>query len=191
MTDAREPGDFAVCPIAGPGGFAIGTAEGLAAVVAKQLTFPGFTRWQHAKVYVGGGKILQAEPGGSVIITQPVQPGDYWSTGIIALPAHARTAAEEIAPRWTGVGYSALDYAALLGHHAHLPDVAVWPGQHGRVSLQQFIAAGGHQICSQLVDSFLLACGVHLFADGRWAGFVMPYDLGRVIAAGKIPYTGR
>lgn len=190
MTDLRQPGDFAVCPIAGPGGLAIGAAEGFADVIARQMNFPAFTKWQHALVYVGGGRCLQAEPGGSRIVARPVYPDDLWSTGHITLPDAARRLAAATAGRWEGIPYSALDYLALAAHRLHAPDWPVWAQNGHRVSLQQFIKDQGHEICSQLVDAFLMSCGVHLFADYRWPGYVMPIDLGHVIEGGAVPYTG-
>jgi hypothetical protein len=38
-------------------------------------------------------------------------------------------------------------------------------------------------MCSQLVDQVLTGCGARLFDDGRWPGYVMPADLGRLLTA--------
>lgn len=181
--DLRQPGDFCVCEVHGPVGKGIGFAEGLCG--------GGFTRWQHAKVYVGDGKILQAEPGGSQIIGQPLIAGELWSTGIIDLPAQVRLNAVSIRDHWTGIPYSELDYLALAQlHFKWIPNHSVWPerdkaGHLHLVSLRQFVASSGHMLCSQLVDAYLLACGWHLYTDGRQPGDVMPSDLGHLIETWK------
>src|SRR5258708_29450415 len=65
-----------------------------------------------------------------------------------------------------GVGYSWADYMAIAAHRLHIPS----PG------LRDFIADSTHQICSQLIDTCYADAGVHLFADGRWPGYVTPAD---------------
>jgi hypothetical protein len=71
------------------------------------------------------------------------------------------------------VGYSYLDYVALAFHSLHIP----FPG------LKNYIASTRHMTCSQLVDQAEKDAGVQLFKDGRWPGYVMPSDLGRLLGA--------
>jgi hypothetical protein len=66
-----------------------------------------------------------------------------------------------------GVGYSFLDYDAIAAHRLHLPV----PG------LRAYIGSTGHLICSQLCDQAYADVGAHLYADGRWPGYVTPLDL--------------
>jgi hypothetical protein len=169
-----EPGDFAVCSVGGPGGKLI--------EVGEYLNGDGFGPWEHAFVYVGDGKILQAEPHGSVIVPYTERGAELWSTGTIALTAAQRGQVPALARGLTGIPYSALDYLALAGHRLHVPDLPVWPGPHHPVTLRTFISDSGHQICSQLTDYFMLQLGVHLFSDGRWPGYVTPASLARLLA---------
>ncbi len=69
------------------------------------------------------------------------------------------------------VGYSALDYLALIAHRDGLD--TQW--------LQDYIGSTKHLICSQFVDTAYQAAGVHLFTDNRWPGFVTPLDLGMLL----------
>jgi len=178
----RQPGDLCVCRISGAGGIAIDFAQWLNGAKA-------FSHWDHVKVYVGGGKILQAEPGGAQIISQPVLPGELWSTGIpsLALSGEQQARVPALAEEYRGIGYSALDYQALAAHRLHFPDWPLWPGtpppegDGHRVTLQQFIKDTGHMMCSFLGDNFRLRLGSHLFADGRWEGYVTPFDIGQLI----------
>lgn len=166
MTDAHLPGDFCVVSIGGFGGRAISIGEWAAG--------DGFTPWDHAFVYLGGGKVLQAEPGGSVIADLGAYEHLVWSTGLIPLTDKQRAAVPALAKLMVGIPYSWLDYFALAAHHLHIPV----PG------LKKYIATTKHEICSQLVDTFMLRMGVHLFTDGRWPGYVMPSDLGNLLMEG-------
>jgi cell wall-associated NlpC family hydrolase len=168
------PGDWAVCSVGGPAGRAI--------EVAEYLNGDGFAPWEHAFVYVGDGKILQAEPGGSRIVPYTEHGAELWSTGKIPLTAAQRAQVPVLAGQLKGVPYSWLDYASLAGHRLHIPDLPLWPGPHHPVTLKTFIGDSGHLICSQLVDYFMLRLGVHLFKDGRWPGFVTPAALAELLA---------
>jgi hypothetical protein len=187
VTDHRQPGDFAVCPISGWGGAGIGWGERWLAHGRAAAT-GAFDHWRHAVVYVGGGRCLQAEPGGSQLITRPVMDGDLWSTGYLDPPdPGVRERAEASATMWEHIPYSALDYLALAAHRARIPNLPVWPGRGHLVNLQQFIGTTGHMMCSQLVDAFLAEMGWHLFTSPpRWPGFVDPYDLGALIQAATV-----
>lgn len=158
------PGDFAVCSIAGQAGALISAME--------RLGYGHATRWDHAFIYMGSGQIVQAEPGGAVLAALGTPACLLWSTGIIPLTGPQRSAICEAAAGYAErhTGYSWLDYGAIAAHRFHLPA----PGLKG------FIASTGHMICSQLVDECYQDAGVHLFQDGRWPGFVAPFDLARV-----------
>jgi hypothetical protein len=160
-----EPGDFAAVRMAGNIGRLVELGE--------WLDGDGFREWGHALVYVGGGYCLQAMPGGSGLVIRGVEPGDIWSTGVIPIPDEARARVGEVARSLTGVGYSWLDYWALVLHRLHIP----WPGLRGRIGRSDRL------ICSQLVDLFEQMLGIHLYADGRWDGYVTPADLGNLLRA--------
>lgn len=140
---------------------------------AEYLVDGWHSPWNHAAVlsrYQGSTMmIVEAQPGGAV-----ERPWHYdhhkvqWSTGILPPCPDAG----EAALAYVGVPYSYLDYAAIGLHRLHVPV----PG------LQLYIADTGHMICSQLADQARADAGSHLFTDGRWPGFVMPSDLGRLMS---------
>jgi hypothetical protein len=176
-----EPGDFFVTDTGGLGGLTIGVMESAVTDDWK----PAPTKWRHAGVYLGNGLVLQAEPGGATIGPRRPNPADVWSTGVRPLTGPQRALVPSLAREYLGIGYSWLDYLALAAHHGHIPDLPAWPEDGHMVTLQAFISASGHQICSQMVDSFRLRLGDHLFTDGRWEGYVMPWDLGNLITGGR------
>lgn len=171
-----EPGDFAVVAVGGAGGVLIGLGE--------RLNGDAFSAYQHAFVYVGDGYVIEAESGGArrrQVNGWPdrpefVTPGQLtaWSTGQLGPltpSADQRTRICAAAEGYVGTPYSWLDYFAIAAHRLHLPV----PGLKG------YIASTGHMICSQLVDQCYADAGVHLFADGRWPGYVTPADLAALI----------
>jgi hypothetical protein len=174
-----EPGDFGAVEISGVVGGLISFGEML-------YGSKGFTKWEHALVYIGDGKCLQAEPGGSAIVTRGVRPGDIWSTGVIDIPDATRAKVPALAESMKGIPYSGLDYVALAAHRLHVPDVPAWPGKTPwhPVTLQTYIGDTGHMICSQLVDEFEERLGIHLFVNPpRWPGYVTPWDIGTLLVS--------
>jgi cell wall-associated NlpC family hydrolase len=158
-----EPGDFAVVSAGGLAGRAVAFGE--------WLNGDAFTQYEHAFVYVGGGRIIQAEPGGANEAPLTGHASILWSSGVIPLTDPQRKAVCDAARGYVGVPYSFLDYAALVAHRLRLPV----PGLRG------FIATTRHQICSQLVDQCYADAGVHLFKDGRWPGYVTPAALAHLL----------
>jgi len=184
LTDP-QPGDLCVCKINGAGGAAIDFAEWFNGAKA-------FSHWDHVRIALGDGMVLQAEPGGAQIVQHDPQPGELWSTGLrsLALDTAQQSQVWELGHQLQGTPYSALDYWALTAHRVHLPDWAIWLGTTAgsRVTLQEYISDSGHQICSQLADYVRLRLGSHLFSDNRWPGYVTPFDIGKLIlAAGGEP----
>lgn len=178
-----EPGDICVCKINGAGGLAIDFAQWFNGAKA-------FSHWDHAMISLGGGLVLQAEPHGAQIVLHKPQAGELWSTGLpsLALSDAQKARVRDLGQLLEGTPYSALDYLALAGRRTHVPDWPLWPQGGHLVTLQAYIKAGGHQMCSQLADNFRLRLGSHLFSDGRWEGDVTPYDLGKLITdAGGVP----
>lgn len=178
-----QPGDFCCVPVSGGVGKLIQLGE--------LLNGDKFDLYQHAEIYVGNpglvdtsqapyGFTFGAYPGGARLVTLPCPPeqlaGALWSSGVIPLTTIQRDVIIDTSIKMIGTGYSALDYFALAAHRLHLPI----PG------LQAYIAATGHQICSQLCDYIYTEAGVHLFSDGRWPGYVTPADLAGLIKAGMV-----
>lgn len=158
---SRQPGDFFLAPIPGDvgGGIRLGIF----------LNGEGFLPIQHAGIYLGNGKTIEAMPGGAIIgdIDRYKPEELIWSSGLVELTDDQR---EKIcATGWAmkGTPYSFADYAAIAAHRAHLPV----PG------LKTYIRNSGHLICSQLVDRIYDLADVHLFTDKRWEGYVTPGSL--------------
>ena len=159
---SRLPGDFAVVRMDGGVGRLIR--------IGQWLNGDGFADYEHAFVYLGGGQLVEAQPGGAELRPLSVYDGRpaLWSTGRYALTDTQRAAIVAAARGYIGVPYSAADYVALAAHRFHLP---VGP------LIKGYVASSRHMICSQLVDQCYLDAGVHLFSDGRWPGYVTPADL--------------
>ncbi|NUP47567.1 MAG: hypothetical protein HOW97_09695 [Catenulispora sp.] len=166
MTDTQPlPGDFGLCRITGPVGVLIRLGQFLAG--------GGDADYEHAFVYVGDGRIVEAQPGGA----RETEMSEYadrpilWSTGKVLLTNARRQAVVAAARSLIGTPYSAVDYLAIAAHRLHLP----LPG------LRRYVASSGHMICSQLVDAAYQRAGVQLYADGRWDGYVTPASLAALV----------
>jgi hypothetical protein len=128
--------------------------------------------YEHAITFVGGAGdlILEAEPGGAKVVPMHYHPDDcLWSSGTpdLALRPSQRHDIPKLARELAGTPYSALDYFAIAAHRLHMNDKR----------LRNYIAASGHQICSQMVDYLRYLNGFELFSDGRWFGYVKPSDI--------------
>jgi cell wall-associated NlpC family hydrolase len=161
-----QPGDFGVVQMGGDSGKWIHIGE-----IANG---DGFANYEHAFVYVGGGQIVEAEPGGAKE-TQVHYGNVLWSTDHISLTLRQRMDIVEAAHRYIGVPYSAADYFAIAAKRLKLGPLV--PG------LKDYVASSKHMICSQLVDQCFSDAGVHLFKDGRWPGYVTPAALARLCGA--------
>lgn len=156
-----QPGDIGLVAIPGVGGPLIRFGQWLAG--------DGWTKYQHAYVYVGDGKIVEAMPGGARMVDLSLRYGDPDKIKYLKCPPQYGEEVAQKAISFLGVPYSALDYVAIGIHRFRIP------APH----LQQFIQDRKHQICSQLADSAAVDGGWHIFADGRWPGYVTPNDLGK------------
>lgn len=121
----------------------------------------------HAGVYVGGGFIVEGQPGGARLGHSASYPHAIWST--IDLTPTERAAICRKALALQGTQYSFLDIAALA--YAKVLKRATPPFIKRRVERSDRL------ICSQLVDLCYQAAGIHLFADGHPAEDVTPGDL--------------
>jgi hypothetical protein len=173
------PGDFAVVHSS--------AVTGKAVHVLQELSGNGSEDYEHVIIGLPGGLIVEAMPGGAQSVPFHYSPDAvFWSTH--RLPAGLEpTEAERMAicasaRRAAGdkIGYSWLDYLALAAHDWHVPA----PG------LREFIAASGHQICSQLADWCYDMAGVHLLS-GVWTGYCRPCDLATLIGAPPPATLGR
>lgn len=169
-----RPGDFCCVPVCGVAGLGIS--------VGQFLDGDRWSDYRHTEVFVGQadqagphGYTVSTYPDGPGKVALPCQPaklpGSLWSSGLIELTGEQRVAITAWALENQRTGYSVLDYAALALHRLGMSD----PG------LRRYIASTGHQICSQFVDTAYAENDVHLFEDGRWAGFVTPADLAQLL----------
>lgn len=163
------PGDFEVVPIGGTGGRLIH--------LGQILNGSGFSDYEHARLYLGGNKVVEAEPGGARIVDWTPSDGGLWSTGLIVPDDACRMRIVRFGEQCDGVGYSGLDYFALAAHRFRLHPVDN--------ILKARVASSNHLICSQLVDYCYMMAGYHLFDDGRWEGYVTPADLAGLLLSKK------
>jgi hypothetical protein len=140
--------------------------------VGQFLNHDGFENYEHAFVSLGGGLIIEAEPGGAQITAQHYSPSDiHWCTGIGKLwTDEKRSHVLAAARKYKDVPYSAADYFAMAAHTLHMP----WSPL-----LKKYVASSKHMICSQLADQVAYDCGVQIFDDHRWPGYVSPGGLYR------------
>lgn len=165
MTVQPLPGDFGLTQIGGYAGRLIRFGQ--------WLNGDGFANFEHAFVYIGGGQIVEAEPGGARIrpVTEYAAANVCWSTGRFDLTPAERTAIASTAKMYADLKtpYSFLDYVALAGDRLHLPHRL----------LQNYVASTGHMICSQLVAAAYYKAGAPLYST--WTGYVTPEDLYNLI----------
>jgi len=158
-----QPGDIGLTSIVGLVGWGIR--------VGQWLNGDGFGVYEHAFLVLDNGQLIEAQPGGAQIVGLDVYAGRH-----VEYVSPELTEAERLliclrGREMVGVDYSFLDYAAIAAHHFRLPI----PG------LRRYIAATGHEICSALCDEVYRRAGVHLFADSRWPGYVVPADLAALL----------
>ena len=167
-----QPGDFELCEISGDVGTFIRFAQ--------FLNRDGFTKFEHARLYLGGGLCLDAEPGGARLGALGAfdNVAHTWSTGII-VPTTAQRAKIVAAgfgygphDGHPGVPYSFADYGALAAKRLH-----IWvPG------LDAYVKSSGHMICSQLVAKCYADADFPLF-PGVFTGDVTPGDLDHLLVS--------
>lgn len=174
-----QPGDIGLTRITGLTGWGIRVAQRLNGADKRLAKF------EHALIYVGDDWCIEAQPGGAVRSKVSERYSDRDIVWVSANPQIAylmtygwkagtlRAKIVEEAERLVGTPYSFLDYLAILLHHFRLN----FPFVKNRVESSE------HMICSQLVDEVYTRCGMHLFKDGRWPGYVTPADLAEVLGA--------
>ncbi len=158
-TYAPIPGDIGLVKITGTGGRLIRVGQWLAG--------DGYADFQHAFVYVGDGKLVEAMPGGARITDLDHYTGQGYNIFWLRCPPQYGDDVAQAAISFHGVPYAWTDYFAIGLHRFHIP------APH----LKRFIARRKSMICSQLADAAAERGGWHIFADGRWSGAVTPGDL--------------
>lgn len=166
MTDLL-PGDFGLVSIKGNVGFLIR--------LGQFLNGDGFRDFEHAFIYIGDGKIVEAEPGGARIADLSEYDGReiLWSSGLIELTDAQRQVIVEAAKNDVGTPYSYLDYLAIALYRLHIKH----PGVAKRVEESK------HLICSQLVAKEYALAGSHL--TGKPAYLTTPGGLDRYLVSLK------
>lgn len=159
-----QSGDFGLVSIKGGVGFLIR--------VGQFLNGDGFRDYEHAFVYVGDGKIVEAEPGGALISDLAEYDGRpiIWSTGLILLTDEQRSLIVQSALAQEGTPYSFLDYLAIGLYRLGIKH----PGVAKRVESSK------HLICSQLVALDYEHAGVpvtdfppYLVTPGKLANYLL------------------
>jgi hypothetical protein len=135
MMTEPQAGDFGLTSIKGGVGFLIR--------LGQWLNGDGFFDYEHAFIYLGNGKIMEAEPGGACISDISEYDGRpiMWSTGLIPLTDAQRSTIVGNAINQAGTPYSFLDYLAIGLYRVGIRH----PGIANRVEKSK------HLICSQLV----------------------------------------
>lgn len=137
--------------------------------------FVNFGQWfvgdfapvQHALIYVGNGRVVQAMPSGAELIRlEDASPVVKWSTGLIEPKPWQRLKIVEEALGLVGTPYSFLDYFSLT-----LARLGIRPQW-----VVDRVVSSGHLICSQLVDLAYERAGIDLFPD-TFPGDTTPGDI--------------
>lgn len=132
--------------------------------VGQWLNGDGYSRYTHAYVYVGNGKIVEARPKGAVCVPQC----HSWDETLwLHCPPQYSRGVSLAALGLVGTPYSVLDYFAIAATRLHIPCVG----------LRQYVETSKHMICSQLADEAARRGGWHLFKDKRLPQDVTPGDL--------------
>lgn len=158
------PGDIGLVRMLGVGGPFIRFGQ--------WLNGDGFADFEHAFMFIGGDLIIEAYPGGAQVnnMSKKYMPAEInWCTGISNLwSTEQRAMVPKAAMKYKGVPYSVLDYFAIAAHTLHIP---------GGPLLKNYVSSTKHMICSQLCDQIASDCGVKIFDDGRWPGYISPGGL--------------
>lgn len=156
---SNEPGigDIGLVGVKGDVGWLISLGE--------RLCGDKFVQYDHAFVYVGNGRIVEAEPGGA----REWDLGEYDGRTIawVRCPDRCRPAVAQQAQTFVGTGYGFADYLVIAAHRFHLPI----PGLARRARSIKTM------ICSQLAVESARRGGWDLLGDEP-AGYVTPADLG-------------
>lgn len=139
--------------------------------IGQWLNGDGFKNYEHAFIYIGDGKIVEAQPGGAVVsdVTEYGGRSVLWSSGKVPLTDAQRSAVVEAARGFVGVPYSFLDYLLLALKRIHIT-VPI---------LNRRVVGSKHMICSQLVAEAYNTAGVLLSTVPTYE--VTPADLANLL----------
>ena len=159
-----------------PGDFAVVATRSRIGWLIRLVTR---SQYNHAWVYLGDGRIVEAEGNGAVISALVDYDGYpvLWSN--MTLTEGQRAAIVAKARAVVGTPYSWIDDACIA--------LTAIFGVHVPASVRRRLGSTDHLQCAQLVDTCYAAAGVQLFTDGRLPGAVSPGDLADVIAHRPVP----
>lgn len=155
-------------------------------VTATGGTAAKLIRWgtqssvNHAFVVIGGGYIIEADPGGAKVNHLSNYPHAIFSTGSISLTDVQRLAIVDAAHDLLGTPYGWPDIVCIALAQRRLGGLMTSSNP-----IAKRISREDRLICSQLVDKAYELAGVHLFTDGRLPGLVSPGDLLDLIIDGR------
>jgi len=133
------------------------------------LNGDGYEDYEHAFVFVGGGRIVEAEPGGA----READLSEYAANTVVWIecpPEYGQAVADE-ARKLVGTKYSFVDYLALFLHRMRL-----WVP-----FLRWYVRSSRRLICSALADRAARRGGWRLFVTPPiWEGYVTPGMLYRL-----------
>src|SRR5690606_8323825 len=139
-----------------PGDFGLTKIRGLAGAFVNfgQWFVGDFAPVQHALVYVGDGRVVQAMPDGAECIPlEEASPVVKWTTGIVSLTPEQRKSISLLAIQLVGTPYYFLDYLFItIERLGVIPNLILYR-----------MADTGHLTCSQLVVIAYERAGVFLF----------------------------
>lgn len=130
----------------------------------------------HACLYLGGDRTLEAQPHGAIFGRVSSYPEPLWSgmnpdlreLAMIHGPAIVAAASKHHGDKYSFVDVGAIGLAKIFGIHLPAP-------------VRDRLGDAHMNMCSQLVDRVYEEAGVHLFNDGRLHGDVSPGDLRQLI----------
>jgi hypothetical protein len=166
---------------------AVGTI-GVVSTLHAGTWFDRFVSWviqfdtqspvNHAFVYIGRGRILEARPGGSGFNRYDAYPGTLWLTHIQP-PGSSAAEQEAVAESLCGIPYGWLDIAAIgIAQKRWSPETRQrWLDGREPWWVRRIATDPRDAICSQLCDLYYLHFARHLFNDKRLPGLVSPGDL--------------
>jgi len=176
------PGSYFLCQVTG-------ASWKSRAISAGQAFVRAGSRYTHAGIYVGDGRIVHADMGAGVVEEDFAERYGHrsvlWSDAPVqrhiaglpdwelkapdaAIEIRLRRKIVEAARAMVGKDYAWLEYVAIAAGEFR------WPGTD---RLRTFIDTRGQLVCSGLVDRAYREAGIHLFQDRRRSGDVTPADL--------------
>lgn len=170
--DELQPGDFGVTPTYG---------NWSDRFIGWAIRYGTGSPVNHAVLYLGDGKLIEARPGGAGINNWDAYGSNMiWSAGRLPtglVPTQQqRNSIAAFGETLVGRPYGWVDIFAIAIAQKRLGEQKIasnWIANH--------IKNTKSLICSQLVDLAYYQTGVHLFDDGRLPGLVSPGDLDNLL----------